>query len=167
MNSLTVAAPPTKALPSADNPAPSLACEPLHWRLSAGVAREAAATMGPGDLPALRAYIAEAERVNRPAREEEIAAHVERLRLHYPATANMGETAQALAWEDWFSDLGDVPPDVIEAACVAWRRSDARFAPSPGQLMAKVGGANHWGKARLLYERRARDVLRLIEERAK
>lgn len=60
---------------------------------------------------------------------------IERLANHYHAQPR-DEVASRFYAEDWLSDVAHIPADIIEAACVAWRRSDNRFMPSPGQLLA-------------------------------
>lgn len=155
--SLSVSAP----LPTADRLAPTLASTGLFSRLNAAVPRVAAARFSEAEIPALRAFLAEAERLCRPARPEVVVLHVERLNRHYPAPG-LDEAAQAARWEDWIEDFADVPEDVLVAACRTWRRSSARFAPSPGQLLATIGGEDHWGRRRAVYARRAREVLALV-----
>lgn len=61
--------------------------------------------------------------------------HVGKLVLHYPQPS-LPEGANASRWDDWFDDFADIPADILAAACRDWRRSDSRFSPSPGQLLA-------------------------------
>ena len=118
--------------------------------------------MTAADVPALRAYIDEAERLARPASEAEMIVLLERLFLHYPAPVH-SDAANAMRWLDWLDDFGDMPPDVLAAACREWRNGDNRFAPAPGQLKALVGGKDHWGKMRVAYLERAQAVLAILE----
>lgn len=62
---------------------------------------------------------------------------IEGLRLHYPAQ-KLNEREAELVAADWLEDFAHVPLDVLEQACRHWRRSPARFAPSPGQLLDYV-----------------------------
>jgi len=89
---------------------------------------------------------------------------LEALFLHYPARA-LSQAEHGLIWADWIDDLADVPVDLLASACRMWRRSSERFAPTPGQLLAKVGGERHWGLVRATLARRAQTVLDLVEGR--
>jgi hypothetical protein len=129
--------------------------------LLAGPAAEVAARFSDSDAAALRAYVAEARRLTVPAEPTSIVAHVERLGLHYPQP-RLEPAHHALRWDDWLEDLADVPEDVLIAACRIWRRSNERFAPSPGQLLAQVGGRRHWGLTRQIFLRRALEVQALL-----
>ncbi|MNL27165.1 hypothetical protein D3C87_1487370 [compost metagenome] len=40
--------------------------------------------------------------------------------------------------DDWYDDLEGLPLQVIEATARDWRRSNARFAPTPGQFLEKA-----------------------------
>lgn len=76
------------------------------------------------------------------ATEEQITAEVGNLSLHYPQP-QLAERENESRWEDWFDDFTDVPPDILTAACREWRRSDARFAPAPGQLLKLCVGIEY------------------------
>jgi len=65
------------------------------------------------------------------------AVAVERLSAHYPRIDRDELAAQHWA-EDWLSDTAHLPPLVIEEACAAWRRSEERWMPTPGQLLSKA-----------------------------
>lgn len=134
MTSLITA--PRNALPSKDDPAPTLTSRELHKRLQIAVPHELvrAKVVTQADLPALRSYRDEAVRLCAPATEEQIMFHVGKLALHYPQP-DLAEGANKSRWNDWFDDFADVPEDVLAAACRDWRRSPSRFAPSPGQLL--------------------------------
>lgn len=75
------------------------------------------------------------ERSLTPAEPKAAAVLIEGLRLHYPAQ-KLNESEAELVAADWLEDFDHVPLDVLEHACRRWRRSPARFAPSPGQLLA-------------------------------
>lgn len=92
------------------------------------------------DLPALRTYRDEAFRLLIPAGDHAVISAVGRLSLHYPQPS-MDAEANASRWDDWCDNFADVPADLLAAGCAAWRRSPARFAPSPGQLLALCQGA--------------------------
>lgn len=126
------------------------------------VPRELARTMTAADLPALRSYLSEAQRWARPVHEDQAIRLLEGLFLHYPARA-LSVAESAVIWADWVEDLGELPEDVLSSACRMWRRSSERFAPSPGQLLAKVGGSKHWGLERRGYVRRASETLAILE----
>lgn len=156
--------PVKRLLPTADNLAPMLACGALHSRLLAAVPRTVVETMTRDDIPKLKAYLDTADDMAKPIEDVEMVLHLQRLFQHYPAF-DMSDEAQATRWEDWIEVMGDIPADVLIAACRIWLESAERFAPSPGQLLSKVGGSNHWGKTRDIYRRRAADVLALLEAR--
>ncbi len=88
--------------------------------------------------------------------EEEITLHVGKLILHYPQPSLPVES-NASRWDDWFDDFADVPPDVLAAACRDWRRSDAKFAPAPGQLLKLCIGS------RAVFAKRAAEAIALLE----
>lgn len=93
-----------------------------------------AGSIAEADRPALEA-MAEAERaLTAAAAPHVIVARLEALFRHYPASGGGGTTV----WKDWLEDVGHLPDHVLADACRKWRRSDARFAPSPGQLLKLV-----------------------------
>lgn len=161
MNALATIDPilPTQACRS-----PSLEGLALHSLLLSAVPREVARTMTAADVPALMSYLSEARRLARPVDETVAIQMLEALFLHYPQRSLKPEES-AVIWADWCDDLADVPPDVLAAACRIWRRSSERFAPSPGQLLAKVGGSRHWGTERHVWLKRAADVLDIVRDR--
>lgn len=81
----------------------------------------------------LRRTLAE---LSRPASARERLALLEALFQHYPAR-NLG-AGEKQFWLDWNEDAADLPVPVLAAACAKWRRSEQRFAPSPGQLLKLV-----------------------------
>lgn len=85
------------------------------------------------DLPLLRRTLAE---VSQPATARQRLTLLEALFQHYPAR-NLG-AGEKQFWLDWNEDAADLPVPVLAAACAKWRRSDQRFAPSPGQLLKLV-----------------------------
>ena len=97
-----------------------------------------------------------------PAKPEEIALEIEALALHYPAfnrTAQESRVANA----HWLDDLADWPADLVREACRRWRNSSERYFPTPGQLKAMAASEL---AGRRIYEDRARDYLRLVEQAA-
>jgi hypothetical protein len=88
-------------------------------------------------VPALRQLEAELEPACRPASVLEIAAVVERLFAHY-FRPDMPDSAAANRLDDWYDDLDGLPVDVLQATARDWRRSDAKYAPTPGQFLAKA-----------------------------
>lgn len=63
------------------------------------------------------------------------ATLIERLAGHY-WRPERDEYASAAWAADWVSDIGHLPPLVIADACTEWRRSPARFMPTPGEFLA-------------------------------
>lgn len=92
-----------------------------------------------------------------PAGRPQIAAHIARLANHYHATPRGDAAAQCYA-EDWLDDLAHLPDDIIEAACVKWRRDDNKFMCSPGEFLKY---ANEIMRYRKFYADRAARVLRV------
>lgn len=78
----------------------------------------------------------------RPASVLEIAAVVERLFAHY-FRPDMPDGAAANRLDDWYDDLDGLPLDVLQATARDWRRSDAKYAPTPGQFLAKASRYHH------------------------
>jgi hypothetical protein len=89
------------------------------------------------DLPVLRemAEIEEACLVG--VTPKTMVTLLEALFQHYPPR-QLSEGGEKQVWRDWADDVGHLPPAVLAAACRAYRRSAARFAPTPGQLLALV-----------------------------
>lgn len=157
----TTANPP--ALPTPANPAPpTLADNPLWRRLTASgnlTDRVGWGEFGHADLPEMRAFIAQAEALLVPAPRKALVLELEKLFGHYPASNFDGAAGEA-RWLDWIADLGDAPLDAVQAACRDWRRSPARFAPTPGQLIEKMG---EYLAARRFALAAAGRVVRIIE----
>lgn len=114
------------------------------------------------DLPALREYHRAAVVDCAPASPKEIGLSLVRLFSHYPPRNDLPAGLSDQRMGDWFNDLAEYPADVLEAACAAWRRSKERFAPSPGQLIAK---ANEIFASRRAYRDRAARVLGALTDR--
>jgi hypothetical protein len=110
------------------------------------------------DLPALCDYRDEAMRLLIPASEEQVTLHLGKLVLHYPQP-DLPEGANKSRWNDWFDDFALIPEDILAAACRDWRRSSARFAPSPGQLLELCVSAEY----RRLLANRASDAIAILE----
>lgn len=62
------------------------------------------------------------------------ATLIERLAGHY-WRPDRDEFASAAWAADWVSDIGHLCPLVIEETCKQWRRSPARFMPTPGEFL--------------------------------
>lgn len=69
-----------------------------------------------------------------PADPARIVDLVGALFLHYPPRSLSDKAAASVAL-DWIADLGALPDDIVEAACVAWRRGQNPYAPTPGHLL--------------------------------
>jgi hypothetical protein len=151
-------------LPTAADPVPTLTCMALHSRLICGLPKEVARTLTQDDLPALRVYWEEAKRLLQPASTTAIVKHLTRLSWHYPQP-DLPQEALVSRWGDCIEDFKDIPEDLIDAACILYRNSTAQFAPTPGRLKEMIGGENYWGRARQLYERRARQLIEILENR--
>jgi len=95
----------------------------------------------------------------KPATPKEIAGRIEALTVHY-WDRQRDEASSRIYVRDWVDDMGEVPADILEAACVAWRRSDARFMPTPGQLLKLAGEIQYW---REFYLQRAIRLLKASE----
>lgn len=153
---------PIRALPTPQNPAPTVDNEPLLRSLLSGglltdKIRDAGITAA--DLPTLTSIAARLAEAMRPAPPVLIAPTLERLFAHYPVT-DLSEASHRTRWRDWLDDFADVPADVLEAACRDWRRSPERFAPSPGQLLALAKPYLDAQQVRATYVSRAINILR-------
>ncbi len=73
-----------------------------------------------------------------PAQDDEIAVLIERLRANYPEFDELPETVLELTVEDLIIDLEGFPATLLREACKRWRNSEARRAPTAGQLKAMV-----------------------------
>ncbi len=133
----TITAPP---LPTPSLPVPSVTNQQLFASLLAGGLfrdRVKAGEFTTSDLPALRQLEAQLQPANEPAKTWDAAAVMERLFAHYPRP-DLPESAAATRLDDWYDDLEGLPLQVIEATARDWRRSNARFAPTPGQFLDKA-----------------------------
>lgn len=139
MTALTsTAAPP---LPTPSHPVPSATNQPLLKSLLAGGFyrhRLKAGDFTTESLPALKAFVEEVSPSCQPATLLEVAAIIDRLFAHYPRPDLPAHVA-ANRLDDWYTDLEGLPRDVLEAAARDWRRSEAKFAPTPGQFLEKTG----------------------------
>lgn len=93
-----------------------------------------------------------------PARPDQFALILEKLSLHYPES-KLTPAERKLVLQDWRRLMGDLPPDILQAAVDAYVMSPARFFPTPGQLYAAADKI--WSYRKLL-ARRARETLELI-----
>jgi hypothetical protein len=93
-----------------------------------------------------------------PARPEQFALILEKLALHYPEN-KLSPAEQKLILQDWRRLMGELPPDILQAAVDAYVMSPARFFPTPGQLYTVADKI--WSYRKLL-ARRAREALALI-----
>lgn len=107
----------------------------------------------------LKAYRDMARLVLTPATDAQVGRELDRLFSHYPRPDHSAD-AEAGRWADWMDDLADMPHDLLSLACQKWRRSTARWSPTPGQLRAQVEGMLAMRKAFL---RRAEEALALAE----
>lgn len=137
MTALTIARP---QLPSAECPEPSVTNQPLLRRLLAGgfyQDRVRSGEITKGMALEARALAGEIEATCQPANPAEAAAVIERLFSHYPRS-DLTPNAAVLRVDDWLDDLEGIPLDVLQAAARDYRRSSARFAPTPGQFLECV-----------------------------
>lgn len=75
------------------------------------------------------------QRALKPATPREILYSLARLRLHY-ANNTMGEDELAILLEDYMSDLSLYPLDILDQACLEYRRDgNSLFFPKVGQLI--------------------------------
>lgn len=68
-------------------------------------------------------------------RPDEALALIERLARHYPRQTRDEREAE-LYLEDWWEDVSQYPADILASACAQYRRSEARFMATPGQIRA-------------------------------
>lgn len=123
-------------IPTAERPLPMTA-SPRGLALLMSLEAAEAAMADPNDRAAMATVRDELSASLIPATAEQIAGHIEGLAVMYPQQAR--SDADHRVWvRAWLADLCEYPPDVIEAGCVAWRRSPERFMPTPGQLRDKM-----------------------------
>jgi hypothetical protein len=119
----------------------------------------ASEAMTADDLPGLREYLTLAQAACVAAPQRRTAALLAKLFIHYPR-AEMAQGLNDERMRDWIQDLREYPADVVEAAAASWRRSKERFAPSPGQFIAK---AEPIFAARRAFRDRAEKVLAAVQ----
>jgi len=143
--------------PTEANPVPRVTNPQLYASLlGAGYLadRMAAAGITKEALPDLRRLAVELAASLTPADGMEIAALVERSLNHYPR-ADLNDLARENRLEDWYDDLSDVPADALRAAFRDYRRSTARFAPTPGQILELARRYDEAPRVGLQYARKA------------
>lgn len=96
----------------------------------------------------------------RPAAQGQFAVILEKLWLHYPEN-RLTPAEQKQVKQDWWRLMGHLPADILQAAADAYVLSPARFAPTPGQLLALV--AKPMGYRKALADR-ARETMDLIQQ---
>lgn len=127
------------------------------WRLS----RTTSAELEPliksdtQEAQSLAEFVFQAEKLMVPSSKTEIAGRIEALTVHYWTKA-LDPASAKIYVQDWLSDAGHLPPDILESACAQWRRSDKAFMPTPGQFLAI---ANPIHENRQFFIKRARGVL--------
>jgi hypothetical protein len=71
----------------------------------------------------------------KPANTREILTLLAKLRLHF-ASSVMSEEEVAILLEDYLTDLAPYPADIIEQACIEYRKDGKNlFFPKIGQLL--------------------------------
>jgi hypothetical protein len=117
-------------MPTASEPAPTLINQPAYALLRASW--DTAMTADPEDMAAVSRALCESLTAVRP---DQALALIERLARHYPRQVRNEREAE-LYLEDWWQDVSDFPADILASACAQYRRSEARFMATPGQIRA-------------------------------
>lgn len=60
---------------------------------------------------------------------------IERLSRHYPRQTRNEREAEFYL-EDWWQDVSEFPADILASACAQYRRSEAKWMATPGQIRA-------------------------------
>lgn len=117
-------------MPTVSEPLPTLLNQPQYGLLRGGW--DGAMTIPEPDLTAMADRICESLT---PASPAAALALIERLARHYPRQPRNDMEAD-LYFEDWADDVAEIPQDVLASACAQYRRSEARFMATPGQIRA-------------------------------
>lgn len=81
------------------------------------------------------------EKLLEPASDDQIAALLAMLRLHFPLQLSDDEITKLM--DNYLDDLNDYPIDIIEQACLDYRRSSGSlYFPKIGQLLELIN--KHW-----------------------
>jgi hypothetical protein len=100
----------------------------------------------------------------KPAKEEEIMTLLARLRLHYNASYMSAEGFKSLL-KDYITDLAQYPRDLIEMACIEYRKNtDNQFFPKIGQLIKLINEAWYKRKGKLTRLKKLLEVSNAAEE---
>lgn len=84
-----------------------------------------------------------------PSTSKEILQLLAQLRLHY-ASSHMSEQQLTVLLNDYLDDLAVYPKDLIEQACIDYRKSsDCTFFPKISQLIKLIEGRWYQRKAKL------------------
>lgn len=137
-----IATRPAETLPTEESPCINVTSNPWHACLMASGAKAVAEKLVTAESDytdrGLQAYRRDCTRALLAASPSQIMTELARLQAHYPDQGRP-ESLSDERWRDFVSDLSDLPPDVLAAACAGWRRSPARFMPTPGQLLESAG----------------------------
>lgn len=117
-------------MPTVSEPLPTLLSQPQYGLLKGGW--DGAMTIPAAALRAMANHISAS--LN-PASPATALALIERLARHYPRQPRNEREAE-MYFDDWADDVADIPGDVLAAACAQYRRSEARFMATPGQIRA-------------------------------
>lgn len=94
----------------------------------------------------------------KPATPREIVMMLSKLRLHFLG-AVMTEEESAILLDDYVKDLSTYPSDIIEQACIIYRRSpDSLFFPKIGQLLEYANDLWYPRKAKLMKLKKLQEV---------
>lgn len=97
------------------------------------------------------------KRALKPATPKEILYALTKLRLHY-ATNVMSEHETAILLEDYLNDLSPYPRDILEQACIDYRKGGKHlFFPKIGQLISLM--SKYWNLRQLKFQR----ITKLLE----
>lgn len=120
-------------LPTATEPLPTPS-NPRGYALLRSLEAAEAAMSDPNDRAAIKAATDELRCALQPAERREIAGHVEALACFHPRSTRSDREA-GMYVQGWLADLAHLPADIIDAACVEWRRNACPFMPKPGELL--------------------------------
>ena len=104
----------------------------------------------------------------RPTHPKTIVKILAQLRLHY-AHSELGEDALMVLLDDYVQDLKLYPADLIEQACIDYRKSpdDSRFFPVSGQLIKYIEPQWFARKTKLMKLKKLLEVSNQAEEELK
>ncbi|MBK1638948.1 hypothetical protein [Rhodothalassium salexigens] len=94
--------------------------------------------MDPAEVEAVSAALARVSEALAPPEESRWIAYEARALLNHYAVRSVGEKQEVRRLADWADTLRDLPEWAVRQAMADYRRSDAPYAPVPGEIRRRA-----------------------------